>query len=211
VIFGNIRTFVFFLLSCNVSEVLIVGLGSFVSKTLPILPLQILLLNFVTDVFPALALGVGEGDATIMDKPPRDPAEPILTRRHWLAVAGYGLLMAASVLGVFAFAHWRLGLDDRGAVTLSFLTLAFNQLWHVFNMRDRRSGLLRNEITRNRWVWGALALCAVILVGAVHIAPLARVLKVTPPDATGWAVVLVASLIPCVVGQVAKAVAARSR
>jgi len=211
VIFGNIRKFVFFLLSCNVSEVLIVGLGSFVSKTLPILPLQILLLNFVTDVFPALALGVGEGDATIMDKPPRDPAEPILTRRHWLAVAGYGLLMAASVLGVFAFAHWRLGLDDRGAVTLSFLTLAFNQLWHVFNMRDRRSGLLRNEITRNRWVWGALALCAVILVGAVHIAPLARVLKVTPPDATGWAVVLVASLIPCVVGQVAKAVAARSR
>ncbi|MFW6163266.1 MAG: cation-translocating P-type ATPase, partial [Planctomycetota bacterium] len=138
VIFNNIRKFVLYLLSCNVSEVAIVGVGSLVAKRLPLLPLQILLLNFVTDVFPALALGVGEGDPKIMDRPPRDSKEPILASRHWGAIVYYGGLMTASVLGVYLVAL-RSGMDYEPAVTISFLTLAFSQLFHVFNMRDRGS------------------------------------------------------------------------
>ena len=210
VIFGNIRKFVVYLISCNVSEVAIVGLGSLLSAKLPLLPLQILLLNFVTDVFPALALGVGEGDPSTMQRPPRDPKEPILTRDHWLAVMGYGLLMTASVLGVFALARWGLELEYPQAVTISFLTLAFNQLFHVFNMRDRRSGVFNNEITRNRWVWGALALCAAMLVAVVHIPKLNEILHVTPLDARGWLLVVAASLIPLLIGQIVKMFRARS-
>ena len=90
------------------------------------------------------------------------------------------------------------------------LTLVFAQLFHVLNMRDRGSGLLRNAITRNRWVWGALALCAAMLVAVVHIPPLARILHVTPLDATGWAMVLIAGLIPSIIGQIVKLLPARA-
>lgn len=211
IIFDNIRKFVFYLLSCNVSEIMVVALASLVNAPLPIRPLQILFLNLVTDVFPALALGVGEGDPAVMRQPPRDPEEPILTRDHWLGIAGYGLLITLSVLGAFALAFTRLKMGTKQAVTVSFLTLAFAQLWHVFNMRDRGSNLLRNEITQNRFVWGALALCAGLLLGAVYLPGLADVLRTVDPSSGGWILVIGASLIPLVAGQVLKSIGDQER
>jgi len=89
VIFGNIRKFVIYLLSCNTSEVAVVGMATVVNAPLPLLPLQILFLNLVTDVFPALALGVGQGDPQAMKNPPRDPVEAILPARLWWRIGGY--------------------------------------------------------------------------------------------------------------------------
>ena len=86
IIFGNIRRFVAYLLSCNLSEVMVVGLAVFSALPLPLLPLQILYLNLVTDVFPAFALAMGEGEAGILERPPRDPKEPILGRAQWLVI-----------------------------------------------------------------------------------------------------------------------------
>jgi Ca2+-transporting ATPase len=204
IIFNNIRRFVFYLISCNVSEVMVVSLASFLNLPLPILPLQILFLNLVTDVFPALALGVGEGGTAIMRERPRNPNEPILPRTHWLAIGGYGLLITVSVLGALGLALAWLGMGEEGAVTVSFLTLAFAQLWHVFNMRDRGSNLFRNDITRNPLVWGALALCAGLLLLAVYLPGLAGVLKVVDPGGKGWVLVLTMSAIPLGIGQILK-------
>ena len=81
VIFGNIRRFATYLLSCNLAEVLIVGIAMISGLPLPLLPLQILFLNLVTDVFPAFALALGEGDKDILKRPPRHPKEPILRTR----------------------------------------------------------------------------------------------------------------------------------
>jgi Ca2+-transporting ATPase len=201
IIFGNIRAFVLYLLSCNVSEILVVGLGSLVSGPLPVRPLQILFLNLVTDVFPALALGVGEGDQDVLHRPPRDPREPVLTRRHWLAVGGFGLLITVAVLGAFALALRWLELGGARAVTVAFLTLAFAQLWHVFSMGRPGSPLLRNQATRNPYVWGALALCVGMLLTAVYQPALAAVLGLERPDATAWALIGVSSVVPAVVGQ----------
>lgn len=206
VIFNNIRKFVLYLLSCNLSEIFSVGLASVAGIPLPILPLQILFLNVVTDVFPALALGVGPGDPYVMRRPPRDPAEPIVARHHWYLIGGYGLLLTAAVLGALGIALAGLGMRREQAVTVSFLTLAFSQLWHVFNMRDLESPLLRNEVTTNGYVWGALALCAGLLVLAVYLPVLSDVLSVVNPGREGWLVVLGMSLAPVVVGQVLKAV-----
>jgi Ca2+-transporting ATPase len=206
VIFGNIRKFVFYLLSCNISEILVVSLASLLNAPLPIRPLQILYLNLVTDVFPALALGVGEGDASIMKKPPRDPKEPVLTHDHWRSIAGYGLLITVSVLGAFALAFTWLAAEEGRAVTISFLTLAFAQLWHVFNMREEGSSMIRNEVTRNPYIWGALILCAGLLVAAVYLPVLEGLLKTEDPGLTGWALVLIASLIPLVIGQTWKSI-----
>ena len=86
VIFGNIRRFVAYLLSCNLSEVMVVGLAVLSALPLPMLPLQILYLNLVTDVFPAFALAMGEGEPGILKRPPRDPKEPILGRRQWIVI-----------------------------------------------------------------------------------------------------------------------------
>jgi len=205
VIFNNIRKFVVYLISCNVSEVMSVALASMLNIPLPILPLQILFLNLITDVFPALALGMGEGDVAIMDRPPRDPKESILERRHWVLISAYGFLITIAVLGVLVVALQGLGFTREKAMTVSFLTLAFAQLWHVFNMRERGSKFVMNEITRNRYVWGALLLCISLILIAVYVPGLATVLKVVDPGMDGWSLIIAASLFPLIVGQGIKA------
>lgn len=204
VIFNNIRKFVLYLISCNVSEIISVSLASAVQIPLPILPLQILFLNLVTDVFPALALGAGEGEKDVMKHPPRDPKEPILKREHWLAIIGYGILIMISVIGALLLALFWLKNEKEQAVTISFLTLAFAQLWHVFNMREHGSHFFHNDITRNPFVWGALVLCIGLLLTAVYFPPLATVLKVINPGIRGWGLILVMSMIPFITGQVLK-------
>lgn len=202
VIFSNIRKFVLYLLSCNMSEIAVISLATLASAPLPIRPLQILFLNLVTDVFPALALGVGEGEEAVMGRPPRDPEEPVLTRRHWGLIGGYSLLISAAVLIAFAAAYLWLDLGEQTSVSVSFLTLASAQLWHVFNMRTPGSSILNNEVTRNPYVWGALALCAGLLAAAVYFPPLASVLDVVRPGRQGWALALGLSLAPLVIGQI---------
>jgi P-type Ca2+ transporter type 2C len=203
VIFGNIRKFVVYLMSCNLSEILVIGIATLSGLPLPLLPLQILYLNLVTDVFPAFALGVGEGDANAMRRPPRDPREPILGAESWIAIGVYGGLITAATLGAFSLALTVLGLSHDGALTVSFLTLALAQLWHVFNMRAPDAGPLRNEVTRNPYVWAALAFCAVLVGAAVHVPGLSRVLGMAPPSLSGWALVAGSSLMPLLLGQIA--------
>jgi Ca2+-transporting ATPase len=205
-IFNNIRKFVLYLLSCNVAEIIVVGLASLVNAPLPILPLQILFLNLVTDVFPALALGVGKGDPHIMEYPPRDPEERVLMRQHWMGIIGYSSVISVAVLGSLAIAVVWMGMSEGRAVTISFLTLAFAQLWHVFNMRDHDTGVINNDVVENPWVWGALALSAGLLLLAVYVPVLANLLQVEEPGANGWALIIGMSLVPWVVGLVVKAV-----
>ena len=201
VIFGNIRRFVAYLLSCNLSEVLVVGLAVLSTLPLPVLPLQILYLNLVTDVFPAFALAMGEGEPGILKRPPRDPREPILGRRQWTVIVLHSLALTAATCGALAAARLGLDLDARSAVTVTFLTLAFAQLWHAFNMRHPQSGLMRNEVTRNPWLWGALLLCTALLVAPPYLAPMADVMHLTPPTPTMWATILGMSVTPLIMTQ----------
>jgi Cation transport ATPase len=174
-----------------------------VGLPLPLLPLQILYLNVLNDVFPALALGVGRGTEGAMDRPPRDPEESVVTPYHWGLIGGYGVVIAVTLLGVFLLALYGLGMDVPHAVSVSFLTLSISRLLHVFNMRRPESGLFDNEITRTSYVWGALGLCLALLLLAVYWPPLAHVLSVVPPSRTlsGWLLIGGASLVPLLVGQ----------
>ncbi|MBD3298010.1 MAG: HAD-IC family P-type ATPase [candidate division Zixibacteria bacterium] len=205
-IFENIRKFVLFLLSGNMAEIVAVAAAASLNWPLPLLPLQILFLNLVLDVFPALALGVGEGDPHIMEKPPRPSDESTLTPSHWSAIVIYGIVMTLAILGaLLAALHW-LDFSPEHAVTVSFLTLSFSRLWHVFNMRDNASHWLMNEITRNRYVWGAVVLCAGLILAAVYVPVLADVLTLHHPGPSGWLLALGASVVPLIVGQLLKAV-----
>lgn len=93
-------------------------------------------------------------------------------------------------------------------MTMSFLTLALAQLWHVFNMRDPRSGILRNEITRNSYVWGALLLSLGLLFLVMVVPAAADALDLVWLGADAWILVLVMSLVPLVTGQIGKVVSA---
>jgi len=201
-IFANIRKFVVYLLSCNTSEVLVVSLATFAGAPLPLLPLQILFLNLVTDVFPALALGVGEGSPALMNRRPRPAKERILTRAHWASIGFHGLIMAIAVLAAMATSYYYLGFGQRRAVTVAFCTLAFAQMWHVFNMRSEIRDVFDNEITRNSWIWAALALCLGLVLAAVYLPALSNVLLLTDPGFNGWVIILPASLVPIFVAPV---------
>ncbi len=196
VIFGNIRRFAAYLLSCNLSEVMVIGLAVALGLALPILPLQILFLNFVTDVFPAFALATTKGDDGVMQRPPRPPGEALLGRPQWRRILIHGLTLTAAVFGAMIVAGHVLGLEGEDLVTVNFLTLAFAQLWHVFNMRRPEGGLFRNELTGNRWIWAALHFCAALLVLAVYQPDLAAILGLAAPSLSMWLVVLGMSLTP---------------
>ncbi|WP_199540057.1 cation-translocating P-type ATPase [Paraburkholderia kururiensis] len=198
VIFDNIRRFVAYLLSCNLSEVLVIGLAVLASLPLPVLPLQILYLNLVTDVFPAFALALGEGEPGLLRRPPRDPGEPILDRRRWTVIVLHSVALSAATLGAMAVAQLVAALDTRATTTVTFLTLAFAQIWHTFSMRHPRSGPFRNEIIRNPWVWTAISLCTVLLVVPPYLPAVASVMNLAPPTLLMWAIILAMSIAPLV-------------
>ncbi|MDN3591081.1 cation-translocating P-type ATPase [Methylobacterium adhaesivum] len=202
VIFDNIRRFAAYLLACNLSEIMVVGLAILSALPLPILPLQILYLNVVTDVFPAFALAMCEGRDDLLARPPRAPKEAILERAQWVRIVAHGALMTGATFASLAAADAWLALDRAAVVTVTFLTLAFAQLWHVFNMRASASGPLRNEVTRNPWIWAALLICTGLLVGPAYAPRVGTVLGLVPPDSSMWAIVLCASLLPVLVIQI---------
>jgi Ca2+-transporting ATPase len=183
---------------------MIVGLAILAGLPLPLLPLQILFLNLVTDVFPAFALAMGEGERGVLQRPPRDPKEPLLDRAQWLAIVLHGVALTVATFGALALSQLWLRLDEQATVTVTFMTIAFAQLWHVFNMRHPTSGLLHNEITQNPWMWAALALCAVILVTVAYVPALSHMLHLAAPDIKMWGVVISMSLAPLLIGLIVR-------
>jgi P-type Ca2+ transporter type 2C len=204
VIFSNIQQFVHYLLSCNISEIMVVTVATMVDMPMPLLPLQILFLNLITDVFPALALGVGEGGQNIMSDGPRDSDEPIITNNHWISMGIYGLLITGTVLiGIFIALNI-LSFDAIRATTIAFLILAISQLWHVFNMRKNSTNIFRNEITENPFIWIALSISICLVLLPLYIPFLANLMSLVNPGINGWLLVIGASLIPLVIGQLLK-------
>jgi len=200
IIFANIRKSVMFMLCTNLAEILVVTLASLAHAPIPLRPLQILFLNVLTDVFPALALGVGTGSHDVMNRPPRNPNESVLTRNHWLAIGGWSVVIGACVLSALSLALMWLGFSEMKAITVSFLTLGFAKLWFVLNLRDRGSPVWNNDVVRNPWIGGSLVLCTGLLLLSVYWPPLSGVLQTERPGLYGWLLILGISLVPAALG-----------
>lgn len=196
IIFNNIRNFVVYLLSCNLSEIMIVSIGTFLNQDVLLLPLQILFLNLVTDVFPALALGMGQGSKKMILQPPRGLNEPVLTRTHWKSLISYSLIISLGVLGAFFYASEIAGCTSDEANNIAFFTLAFAQLVHPFNLIQRGEKLLRNEIVRNPHLWAAIGLCTILLFGAGSISPINEILSIHAIKGDLWWTIVGGSLFP---------------
>lgn len=204
VIFDNIRKFVFYLFSCNLAEVMVLLGAGFAGVPLPLLPVQILWLNLVTDTFPALALALEPAEPDIMHRPPRDPKEAILSLPFLRRITGYALLIAVPTLGAFAWGLSAAGGETRRSMTLAFMTLAFAQTFHLANARRDAHLFSRGNLFSNPWALAAVALVTVLQVASAHVPPLARVLGTVPLSGKDWIVVLLLSLVPAVVGQTVK-------
>ncbi len=204
VIFDNIRKFIFYLFSCNVSEVLTLLIAGLVGMPLPLLPLQILWLNLITDVFPALALAMEPPEPRVMMRPPRDPKKAILSRAFVATVGTYSALITTATLGVFVFGLYVWEVELGHAVTLAFMTLALAQLFHVVNARSPERILFTRRMGRNPWVLGALILTVGLQVAAVYVPVLSDVLRTHPLVWADWGLILGAALLPLAVGQLLK-------
>ena len=203
-IFQNIQKFVVYLVSCNLSEIFIVTTLGFIAPAATLLPLQILFLNMVTDVFPALALGVGKGDETVMEQPPRDPQKDIISKRNWLVIGWYSLAMTVAVIIAVLYCKILMNADDKVANNVAFITLAFAQLFHVFNMASAHSKILVNDITKNKFIWLAILICTGLMVLVYAIPQMRLVLGLQVLTINTWLVALLASLLPLVMVQLYK-------
>ncbi len=207
IIYANILKFIHYLFSCNFAEILTVFVAILIGWPLPLVTLQILWLNMVTDVFPALALALEPSAPDMMKRPPRDPKEGIVNGRFLFLVFWQGAMLAALTLIAFGLGlHWHgTGPDGvRRATTMAFLTLSLAQIFHAFNARSQRRSVFTSRLFTNGWLWGAVLLCVLLQAAAISLPLLQRVLHTVPPTASEWAVIAACSLAPIAIVELVK-------
>ena len=207
IIYGNILRFLHYLLSCNLSEILTVFIALMIGWPLPLLALQILWLNLITDVFPAFALALEPSALAVMKRPPRDPKEPLLTFRFVALITWQGILLAGVTLCAFGVGLRWYGDEGEGlrqATTIAFMTLALAQVFHAFNARSQSRSAFSDRLFTNGWLWSAVAICLALQVAAVYVPLLQRVLHTSPPTMAAWGLIAGCSLLPIGVTEVVK-------
>jgi len=205
-IYDNIKKFVHYLLSCNAGEILTMFTASLVGLPVPLLPIQILWVNLVTDGLPALALGMDPVDPGIMEKPPRDPAEPVVTRARALLMLAQGAFIAMCSLLAFCAI---LFIEKEGVVrarTGAFIVLSCSQLFHSFNCRSMTKSLFKLGIFTNIKLIYAVAASFFLQVVVINVPVLRTIFKVEQLGALDWALVLAISSFPLWAMEVVKVV-----
>jgi len=211
-VFSNIRKFIQFLLSCNVSEVLIVFVGSFLIDKPVLLPLQLLWNNLVTDGVPALALGVDPASPRVMELPPRSADEGILNKASRFQIAAQGTLITAGALGVYIWGEYFMPHHSyQLGQTMLLTTMVTAQLLHSFSFRSSTRSIFGAESLKNRWLLLAAAGSFAAHLAVLYVPPIATVFKTVPLGLEEWAAVLVASLVPLALIDIVKVTAARRR
>lgn len=210
-IFDNIKRVVHFLLSCNIGEILVLLVASIAGMPLPLLPIQILWTNLVTDGLPALGLAMEPVEAGVMDRRPRKKDEGIVTPHLMWVMALQGAFMAAVTLGVFAYELYWAGASLPMAQTMTFTTLVFCQKFHVFNCRSTWKSTFKIGVFSNRTLNIAVVIILVSQVLLVYVPYLEEVFKVVPLSLGQWGIVVGASIQPLVLMEIIKFVRSKSK
>ena len=209
IIVHNILRFIHYLFSCNFAEILTMFAAVMIGWPLPLGVLQILWLNLVTDIFPALALALEPSAPDVMKRPPRDPKEPLMTARFGWLIVWQGVLLSGCTLGTFATGmHWygAEGSGLRHAVTIAFMTLALAQTFHAFNARSRIRSAFTSRLFTNGWLWGSTLICVLLQLAAVNVPFLRDVLHTVPLTAADWGLTAAGSVVPVAVVELVKLV-----
>ena len=190
IIYSNIRKFVYFLLACNVGEILIVFGAMLVGMPMPLRPVQLLWLNLVSDGAPALALGLEKGDDDIMTQPARSPKEPVIDRDMALGIGVVGVVDMIAILAVFYLAMQRYPEHLEAAQTIAFVTLCTSELIRAFAARSEYHSVFSIGFFSNRWMVGAVALSFVLVLAVVYVPFLAPFFDAVPLSADDWLLML---------------------
>lgn len=206
-IYANIRKAILFLLSCNAGEIIAIFGSIVVGWIPPLLPIHILWVNLVTDVLPALALGVDPGDPEVLKDKPRDPKESLFANGGFRFMLGNGALIGLLTIGIYRIGYSLYpvaeGVNAR-AQTMAFAVLSLSQLFHAFNMRHPRHSIFKIGFFSNPYLVGALVAGAILQGGVICIAPIAGVFKVAALSLADWGLVLLFSACPLVLNELKK-------
>lgn len=191
-IYDNIRKFIRYLLSCNIGEVLTMFLAALLGLPMPLLPVQILWVNLVTDGLPAMALGVDSNNPNIMKRPPRHPGESVFSRGLSRKIIGRGIQIGLSTLFVFSVIYY-LQNDLALARTAAFATLVYCQMFHVFDCRSETATIFELKFTSNKYLLAAVAFSTVMQLSVMYIPFLSAIFSTVPLSLGDWALVLTIS------------------
>ena len=206
VIFSNIKKFVSFLLSCNIAEVLIVFISILLGLPSPLTPIQLLWLNLVTDAFPALALGVEPAEPGLMEEPPRDPKESIISGEVKTNLIMQSIYITIAVLAAYIVGlKWIFPDSIEGAHTMVFATLITSELLRAFSVRSTKYTLKELGFATNPNLIKAVLLSFSLLLVVMYVPVLTELFEVVSLT-WEWIPVLILSLIPLVLGEIGKIV-----
>ncbi|MGN6508979.1 MAG: cation-translocating P-type ATPase [Chitinophaga sp.] len=208
VIFTNIKRFIVFLLSCNLSELLVIGLVATAGLPFQLVAIQILFINLITDVFPAMALGFTEGDDTVMQRKPLDPRNPIISKKAWGMIWFYAAVIGASAFGAaFTAEHFREGeMDVHAANNVLFYTIILSQLLHALNMNEGKEKFIGGPVMRNLYLLGSIVLSAAVTLLCLAIPPVKEALRLEMMPRLDWLLVAGFSLAGMLVIRVGAAI-----
>lgn len=204
-IYDNIKKAVHFLLSSNIGEILAIFLSVLLGFPAPLLPLQLLWVNLVTDSLPAMALGTEAPDKNIMERRPIPPSKGFFADGMWLDIILEGSLVGALTLLAFGIGSFCFG-NQSGELlgrTMAFCTLSFCELFHAVNMRSEQSIFKIGFFTNKRMVV-ALAVCGLLQLSVILVPALRGIFKVCALTGAQWAAVALLSLTPLIIGEIGK-------
>lgn len=205
IIYDNIKKFVFFLLSCNIGEILIILLSILFNMPVPLLAIQLLWLNLITDSFPALALGVEKGDSKIMEVPPRDPDEPILDKDMIRGIVLQSIAITVAILFSYRWGLEKYGMNNLNmARTIAFATLISAELLRTFSSRSRRESIFKIGVFSNKTLNYAVLFSFVLLFAVIYISPLQKIFHTFPLSLNDWKIIVLYGFLPLVVGEINK-------
>jgi len=197
IIYDNIRKFIRYLLASNVGEILVVLLAMLLGYPLPLVPVQILWVNLVTDGLPALALGVDQAEEDVMKRKPRHPKEGIFARRLGYKIISRGFLIGLVSLFAFLIAFQNNIEQLTYARTMAFATLVIAQLIHVYDCRNEHSIFDRHPF-KNKYLNIAVLSSTILLLCVIYIEPLQPIFHTTHLKMIDWLFIVSLSLFPSV-------------
>ena len=190
-----------YLLSCNAGEITSVFMAIMLKFPLPLLPLQILLMNLLTDDFPALGLGFESSEEGIMKLPPRDPKEKPISRKIFLSIVIFGLIMGLGTL--FIFMQYK-DINVGKAQTVAFTTLVMFQMFAVMSSRTLYHSLKHLNPFSNKWLLGAVCLSLIIQLAVVYWSPLQAIFGTVSLLAIDWLKIIGISSLGFIMMEVSK-------
>ena len=209
-IYANIRKAIHYLLSCNIGEILTIFTATLLNfGQMPLVPVQLLWLNLVTDSLPALALGVEPVEEGVMSQPPRDAHASLFAHGFAFRLAWQGVMVGLLTLAAYFLGEYVLsdpGEAHAAANTMAFATLTLCQLFHAFDVRSERSSLFHIGVFSNPAMNKAFLIGLTMQVAVLCVPPLQVVFSTVPMSPLEWAVVLALAITPVVVCELAKAV-----